>query len=275
MERPSEVPMSRGAGRGAHLLVQVRLDEGREFPCLLDTGAPLSFMPEAVEDSLGKRLGTFRYHTLDTRNHRGWLYAAPKLYLGHSPLLIGNRVGTRPGSIGILGMDCLRHYCVQLDFEACQVRFLDPESANETDLGWAFPLLPSPYAMIGHGGLFGEKNANLLVDTGCTLDGYLPSRLFERKVRELKARSVPVMEGNLVEGVPREFALFPEGRWGDETYANLVVGSGRGSPHLIGLRFLARHQVTFNFPKGVMYLKRTSRDAASSPTPPGAKPVLY
>ncbi len=41
---------------------------------------------------------------------------------------------------GILGMDCLRHYCVQLDFEAKKVCFLDPKNFPDEDLGKSFPL---------------------------------------------------------------------------------------------------------------------------------------
>ncbi len=38
---------------------------------------------------------------------------------------------------------------------------------------------------------------------------------------------------------------------------NLRLGESSGG-NTIGLRFLARHLVTFNFPKRMMYLKRTS-----------------
>ena len=52
-------------------------------------------------------------------------------------------------------------------------------------------------------------------------------------------------------------ALFPKGDFGGETYPDLGLWDSSGG-NTIGLRFLARHLITLNFPKRIMYLKRTS-----------------
>jgi hypothetical protein len=49
---------------------------------------------------------------------------------------------------------------------------------------------------------------------------------------------------------------FPDGVLGAESYSKLHLHSGGNN--LLGLSFLERHLVTFNFPKRVMYLKRTT-----------------
>ncbi len=59
-----------------------------------------------------------------------------------------------------------------------------------------------------------------------------------------------------------ECALIQKCDWNGESYTALVVQKERKpfvgeGQELIGLRFLARHLVTFNFPKGMLYLKRT------------------
>jgi len=63
--------------------------------------------------------------------------------LGKDQLLSGKEVLTfdfkllhysGPPFAGILGVDCLRHYCIQLDFAARKMRFLDPETLSEE--GW-------------------------------------------------------------------------------------------------------------------------------------------
>jgi hypothetical protein len=56
-------------------------------------------------------------------------------------------------------------------------------------------------------------------------------------------------------------AFFTECAWAGKSYTNLVVQQmpGRG-PNLIGLRFLARHLVTLDFPKRTMYLKQTTTE---------------
>ena len=43
--------------------------------------------------------------------------------------------------------------------------------------------------------------------------------------------------------------------WNGEAYTNLIVGNG--DRNVLGLRFLARHLVTLDFPKQTMYLKQT------------------
>ncbi len=254
-ELPADVVMNKEAGRGMDLFVKLRLENGQEFMCAVDTGSPYSQLPKSTEPVLGKLLGTRRFSTLESSNEKENVYAAPKLYLGNTPLLTGSHIGTSDSPMGVLGMDCLRHYCIQLDFQAGKMRFLDSEHVNAAGLGKAFPLTASRYAVIHHGGLFEQKGNELLIDTGCFYDGMANSGLFQREFREQKAQPVPMLNG----GVAAGFACFPKCRWDGETYANLIIRKGR--PTLIGLRFLARHQVTFDFPKGILYLKRTSGDA--------------
>lgn len=61
--------------------------------------------------------------------------------------------------IGILGMDCLRHYCLQLDFAAGKMRFLDPKQLDVSQLGKPFPLNLSRYSQlfINSAGLTGRR----------------------------------------------------------------------------------------------------------------------
>jgi hypothetical protein len=61
---------------------------------------------------------------------RAGVYKAPKLYLGNTLLLTNPKIYTfnwqqfEPGLKGVLGMDCLRHYCVQFDFAHDKILFL-------------------------------------------------------------------------------------------------------------------------------------------------------
>ncbi|MGO8766967.1 MAG: hypothetical protein ACLQSR_17760 [Limisphaerales bacterium] len=133
---------------------------------------------------------------------------------------------------------------------------MDPEHTNTADLGRAFPLTGSSYAYIQHGGLFQETGDEVLVDTGCPIDGELPSHLFRQEVREQQTQpSGYVKEGVLTNADPG-ILLFSKCLWAGNTYTNLVILEGR--PNLIGLMFMARHLVTFDFPRRVMYLKQTS-----------------
>lgn len=254
-ERPAEVTLEKWVGRGMMLQTTIHLQNGAEFPCALDTGSPTSALPAAAEPMLGERLGSANFLTLGKPPlERTHLYPAPKIYLGNTLLETGDVIETWNSPEAILGMDCLSHYCIQLDFVAGKMRFLDPENLDVAELGKAFPLAGSPYAMIKHAGLFQLCNGELLIDTGCFADGYLDPLLFRAAVLGQNAGLVP-MKGRFEAKIP-DFAEVPKCVWDGKTYADLKIG--RGPQNLIGMRFLARHLVTFDFPKGVMYLKRVT-----------------
>ena len=80
--------MNRDAGRGNWLFVTVRLDSGTKLPLLVDTGTPVTLLDKSLAPRLGKRLGTLTFREFDVRQKSG-IYAAPKLYLGNTPLLTG------------------------------------------------------------------------------------------------------------------------------------------------------------------------------------------
>jgi len=261
-ELPADVTMNEDAGRGNWVFVTLRLESGEELPFFMDTGTPVTLFDKSLEPKLGKRLGTKTFWNFRARSKVG-IYAAPKLYLGSTPLMTGRHVYSgdftqlsrkagRP-LMGILGLDCLRHYCIQLDFEAGKMRFLDPDHVNAAELGTAFPLtfsFPVRLPFIHYSSLAGGKDINLLVDTGYDVDGASASGLFQQETRGQRTQG----QRGAANQDP-EYTPFPKCVWNGETYADLLIGEG---PNLIGLRFLARHLVTFDFPGRRLYLKRTS-----------------
>ena len=254
---PAEVSMNKFSPFAPYLMVTLHLESGTEFKCYVDTGSPSSVLPQSVESQLGKRIGKHKIRTLDGSIEKENIYAAPKIYLGGAQLVMGNRIGVWTNAEGILGMDCLRHYCIQLDFQTRKIRFLKSGEADESDFGKAFPLTNLQYAHIRQKEFFQPNDSSLLVDTGDPFDGMMSSRLLKRAVQEEKARRVPIIMPPHFQGeLPKlELFSFPTCLWNGETYTNLVVQAGRVD--LIGLKFLARHQVTFDFPEKVMYLKHS------------------
>jgi hypothetical protein len=103
----------------------------------------------------------------------------------------------------------------------------------------------------------GAKGVKWMIDTGLDADGVLKRKLFKQALR---AQHVSAAQGEL-NGAKGLGALFPETEFRGERYTNLIIGDmprNEPFPNFIGLEFLARHLVTFNFPKRIMYLKRTS-----------------
>jgi hypothetical protein len=231
-ELPAEVSINKDAGRGNFLYVPLRMEDGEEFQFMLDTGSAATTFDKSMEQKLGKRSGK--------GTSLGWegsgkveSYAAPKLYLGNTQLLTSDKVWV--GGSKILGMDCLKHYCIQLDFAAGKIRFLNSDHLDTTNWGKAFPLTywrNIPY--IHHAGLLGKSGTNLLIDMGCRTDC--------------------LEEKSAIKGIAQ---ILPDCVWGGETYSNLNVAAVENA-NVLGLNFLARHLVTFDFPKQMMYLKQTS-----------------
>ncbi len=255
---PAEVSMNELAGRGGWLIVTLRLESGEELPMVVDTGASGTMLDKSFESKLGKPLGTAISQSWGVKKTNS-IYTAPKLYLGGTPLMMtGTAIVTddckqlssdagRP-IMGILGMDVLEHYCIQLDFAAGKMRFLDDARADKQNWGKAFPIValndkdarPSVA-----GNLFGAQGPHSLIDSGFDVDGWLMPQFFQQWTNQ----AVPPAKGE---------ARSPAGMFGGETYPFVSMREQDVESDGIGLRFLARHLVTLDFPKRAMYLQRQS-----------------
>ena len=148
-------------------------------------------------------------------------------------------------------MDCLQDYCIQLDFVAGKMRFLDSAGTNAAAWGKMYPLVLSRSGprqeflqpLIHQAGFFGN-NTNLVIDTGCHADGLVS-----------KGATGQVIGAWLLSffGCGR----FHSGVWEGERYSNIQVAP-IDHVNVLGLRFLARHLVTLDFPNQKLYLKQTS-----------------
>lgn len=282
---PLNVAMNKDAGRGNQLLVTLRLESGQELLFELDTGTALTLMDKSLEPELGTRLDTMMLGNFGAVQQSG-VYAAPRLYLGGAPLMkSGPNILTydrklmssdsgRP-VLGILGMDVLQHYCIQLDFNAGIIRFLDDELASKKAWGRAFPLTDLGDACFSvKANLVGLNGPGSLIDTGYNSDGWLTSQTFQLWTNQ----ALPPPQGQ---------ARYPNGLFGGESYPHILHlhslkpdadYSGSGDFHMtfngLGLHFLARHLVTLDFPKRTLYLKRVSVEPLSPDGATAAQTLL-
>jgi hypothetical protein len=263
---PGSVPMNKDAGRGNWIFVTIRLQDGEALPFVLDTGAFSTLLDKSLEPKLGTRIdsGTLRVFGAA---HRMNQYQAPALYLGRTPLMmtgpyiftdnlknLSNYAG-RP-VLGMMGMDILAHYCVQFDFVANKVRFLDDRNPDTNAWGTPFPLTD-----VGDGcfaisqNLTGSSGPASLIDAGCTYDGWLVPDLF----RQWTNRAAPPIKGQV---------HFPKAILDGSLYTDVNLQGlkpklySSGDAHLkfngIGLSFLSRNLVTLDFPHKTLYLKTVS-----------------
>jgi hypothetical protein len=259
---PTDVSMNQGAGRLDELLLTLHLEDGEELLFLVDTGASFTILDKSFEPKLGTCFWTHRFwHVRYGMRTLKW-FMAPKLYLGNTQLPTGRWISTGDLSIlshemarmthadrrvdGILGMDCLKRYCIQLDFASRKLRFLDSQYLNNQDLGKAFPLIGFRGTFAVRENLLGLKRPVSLIDTGCNFDGWFTPKLFQQWTNH----AAPVAVGE----VHSSNAILSE-----DSYPEVNLGeTSEFGFNGIGLSFLARHLVTFDFPNRTMYLKRTS-----------------
>ena len=260
---PGPLAIHMEAGDAGPLLVMIGLQSGEKLPFLLDTGAPVTCLDTSLEPRLGKRISTVTARNFGVEHEAG-VYEAPQLYLGRTPLTMtgtnvitwdfkrGPSKGPHP-YVGILGMHVLLNYCIQLDFAAHRMRFLDAASTDRSAWGTPFAL-----ADVGDGcvaireNLVGAQGPGSIIDTGYRGDGFLTPELFQRWTNHATLAA---------DGETRD----PQARLGGETYPDVIYlnpeSLSLGDPprpfNGIGLYFLARHCVTFDFPNHTMYLKRT------------------
>jgi len=261
---PADVTMNKDAGRGDFLMMTLRLENGEKLPFVVDTGTSITLFDNSLAPQLGKKIGD-----VSMGNYEHWgqyiksdLYLTPNLYLGNVLLKTSGSNATtldlRTLSIetghpikGILGMNTLEHYCIQLDFDAGKIRFLDDEKADKKKWGKAFPIIANdadsrPFVAQN---LLGAHGPHALIDSGYLSgagDGWLRPKPFQQWT-------------NLAATLPNSEVHSPYGVFDGEKYPDVsldvqYVDDADG----IGLNFLARHLVTLDFPKHTLYLKRTS-----------------
>ncbi len=264
--------MNQGAGREEDLIITLRLADGEKLPFLVDSGSPATLFDKSLEPKLGKRLDTGTLWDFGASQDLG-VYVAPKLYLGNVLLtMAGTNVGTidlrklfshgndsvNTSVMGILGMDILGNYCIQLDFAAGKMRFLNDERADKKDWGQLIPLndIDSGCFFINDN-LAGAKGSGSVIDTGCDFCGWLTPELFPQWTNQTQLAS-PVEVHS------------PDGVLQGEAYHNLDLNATDKKSALrnnagtefngIGLRVLSQNLVTLDFPQRAIYLKRTSDD---------------
>jgi hypothetical protein len=259
-ELPADVAFNTEAGHGDYLFITVRSENGENWLFGVDTGGPVTVLDKSLEGRLGKHLSAKQIQT-------GWMgkipvgvFASPKLYLGKTPLVMGDEVWTtdlsrfsyRHRMMGVLGMDCLRHYCLQLDFAADKMTFLDPD-AVEANSGKAFPLKFSRAGITIQTAFINDAEVDSGIDSAEYLDGSLESDQFQRALN--KYPETMVTQWTNSDGTVFRKAQFSSCNFGGETYTNVVVREHANGGNTIGLHLLSRHLVTLNFPKRTMYLQ--------------------
>ena len=251
---------------GRPILLPVVL-QGKTYSFLLDTGASHTTFDLPLEPLLGEPKDTMLVETSDKKTHEMHIYYAPDAPVGNLNLQRGGVVycvdlGELKEVIGldikgVVGMGLLRKYAMQIDFDQGILCFFESDEKEHHDWGQEIPMdsLPNgvPFVL---GKLLGEYNIPFLVDTGYGDTGTLSEKVFDHL---LKQKGLKTVETTLVGKTSGSFhslvTRMDEFTLGDRTYKGLIFDKGQKAS-VLGLGFLSRHKVTFDFPNSKLYLKK-------------------
>jgi hypothetical protein len=259
--------------------------QGQEHTFCLDTGCTDVVFDVSLKDKLGKRfLWPKKGRAAHGEPIKVEYFPAPQPQLG--PLSLKGSVLVAVADFkqvsphlaekvdGIIGMDFLKKYIVQINFDQRKVLFLKAsgdfdlfsffrtETNEHPDWGEPVPIQYGFFCDLPHikGRILDHILVKFLVDTGWTnLHGALESKIFkavrlrkcEQHLRALAAEGeeAPFDVGKLTLVDKLSVASFD--------YQDLAFTKSNES--ILGFSFLSRHVVTFDFPNGTMYLKKAKR----------------
>jgi hypothetical protein len=254
------------AADGDALLLPVTF-KGKTYRFLLDTGATCNFFDPSLPVGGAGEAGTLETPAGVTRTLN---IAAPEATLGKFSLRTREpatvldlaRIRQVSGSDirGVVGMAFLRQHVVRLDMDKGEVLFLKSARPAGTDSGEAFPLAYERGSPVVNADLAGWGRAWFCVDTGDVgratgnLAGPLLDGLVKTGTVEVVGRSLyESAGGTTVERISRAKSL----RLGEITISGALFGESQLLS--LGLGFLSRFVVTFDFPNDTLYLKKGKR----------------
>ena len=262
---PPEIPLDPDAMLGSgRIYFSLKTADGTRVEAIADTGADHAVLDISLVPHLGLKLGNDTAFFPAVGQGEAAVYSLPKMFLGGVPLELG-RTGyvlpfrKKPSKDSdvraLIGLDCLKHYCMQIDPVAGKVRFLDPAKLDKASLGSAIKMRidrTSGKAMVP-GFLGGSNLVESFIDTGWPGDGAVGWRQFQRAKQN--GTAFEYFRGDKATFMPPSKGVFPRIDFHGQTYTNALVDE-TASMNVLGLAFLARHVATLDFPGQTLYLKR-------------------
>jgi hypothetical protein len=237
--------------------------EGKAHLFVLDTGSVLTVYDSSLPLGTPKKRTTVE--TL-SGNKTIEMFDAPNAWLGKlnfrsgslvlgSDLSIVRQVSGREIS-GIIGMDFLSNYIVQIDFDTGRLSFLQ---SVPKDLGTPVPIFRAqdgPFIQVNLPGLAAPEK--FLIDTGSMYFGNIRKELVETISKEGKARFIGTTPTAGLGGtVTKERWLVESLTMAGFPYHDVILTQTQDN--LLGLGFWSGFTVTFDFPNNVLYLKKSRR----------------
>jgi hypothetical protein len=253
---------------GDFIIVPITIGQ-KKYSFVLDTGSNTSMFDQSIRGILGGKIGDVAGET-PTGEVTVAIHKSPKASLGHldfeeeAPVALLDLSSIAPHTgydvRGLLGMDFLVRHVVRINFDQGKLYFL---RSPGDDSGVAIPLIieedlkPMVEVTIP---AWGKERFRL--DTGASgPSGVITKDIFVKLVRN-KRLKVIAGGGSLDLAGEHESASgrLDQMRLGQFKHEDMIFGMA--SANLLGLEYLSRYVVTFDFPNRKMYLKKGERFSA-------------
>jgi hypothetical protein len=261
--RPNEFKYEFGKDHRIYLAVNWQqtkgwfvLDTGSKRSCVDSTAFPKLALLNDTDpmQSLNGDIGSELYEPPD-------LEVGP-IHLRNSPAVWNvdlSEVSAASGRhiLGILGMDFISNFVLQIDFDQQRFQFLANDTKRTLHDDWGEPFrmviggegLPMIYANIAGNGLA------LTLDTGLDADLDLPSAQFDRILALTHGKTIFGRMATAAGDMRIREMRLPDFKLVDLQYTGLLLTENRSFFCIAGMGFLARHLVTFDFLNDTLYLK--------------------
>jgi hypothetical protein len=247
---------------GDQIILPVKFKD-KDYWFILDTGSSFTIFDASFKYDLGEIQGNARVKT--PRNVvNAEVYSAPEAYLGSLNLkscagvlcLDVEKAGYVEGKkvSGLIGMNFLRKYMVHIDFDADTIEFI--ESVQGEQLRWGQSCDISYDASgLAHvkGTAFFDIPVDFMIDTGHSGTGSLEERVFQQILSQKKAKTIEATFKTMGGTIKEREARINDLSIGSLQYRDLIFSELDSS--ILGLEFLARHNVIFDFPNKRLYLE--------------------
>lgn len=250
---------------GRPVLVPVELD-GRILQFLVDTGASRTAFDSSLKDYLGHSRGSTIVKTSAGRMSSD-LFACPESYVGSFNLdrvgtvlcldLKSIRYATGEEIYGVLGMDFLREFAVEIDFDNGCLRLSN--------------VAPDDWKMKGHSCQFdwtggcpvvtlslpGDRYERFILDTGANLST-VREKVFDElatsKQLKTSSRQRSITAGGEIED---RTGYVERITWGQFSHTRIRLDRDPNSA--LGLRYLSRYVLRLDFPNNAMRINTSAR----------------
>ncbi|WP_425399954.1 aspartyl protease family protein [Aeoliella sp.] len=265
---------------GRPLLVLVSLD-GKDFRFIVDTGAGKTAFDRSLRTKLGVLRGEQRLRT-----SAGFLsvevFDCPQAKIGPWGLdrietvlcldLQPIRMASGQDIFGVLGMDFLRSYAMDVDFDRGRMRLMESAPQKWMRLGHRVPLSwkrGCPVAMVE---LPGKRHEGCFVDTGANITT-VRTNVYDALSQEELLKPSDGQKSWTVSGeVDNRIGFVDQLTLGPFSHRNLRLD--RDPMSALGLNYLSRYRLRCDFPNSVLIVDKGERFDKPEPNATSGMAIL-